>query len=207
MLLIFSSKIKKVQIKSQRSYDEIQTATFIGKYIIYNRAEGLRLNYGFNISNNFGADVLAEYTDKNNLHSDFSYAFDRTNLHKGYRLIYHSDLNIFAPVAFSIRKLVPQKWFDLGGKTFMNYHGNLRCVNYKTFTGDRMANSTIENSVNGSGFYDHGLKLGIIKALKLHFWSGIGWSSLSEKSKGFAVNVDTPTQTTDGAFITNLESA
>lgn len=149
---------------------------------------------------NLDLDLLAEYTDMKNFHSDFSYALIKANLQKRYRLTEYSDLNIFTSAAVSTGKLPPQRWFDYGGKTFMNYHGNLRGVDYKAFTGDRMINSTVEYSIIGSEFYNRGLKVGFLKALKLHLWSGIGWSSLSEKSKRFALNINTPTETTDGVY-------
>ena len=149
---------------------------------------------------NFDADLLAEYTGKKYLHSDFSYGLMRTNILKKYRLAEYRDLHIFASAAISIGKLTPQRWFDFGGKTFLNYHGNLRGADYKAFTGDRMVNSTIEYSIIGNEFYERGLKAKFIKALKLRCWGGIGWSSLSEQSRNFASNIDTPTTTTDGIY-------
>jgi hypothetical protein len=124
----------------------------------------------------------------------------RANMLKRYRLSEFSDLHIFASAGFSTGKLAPQRWYDFGGKTFLNYHGNLRGADYKAFTGDRMINSTIEYSIIGSEFYNWGVKAGFVKALKLHLWSGIGWSSLSEKSKNFASDIDTPTAITDGIY-------
>lgn len=149
---------------------------------------------------NFDLDLLAECTDIKNIHSDFSYAFIKANLQKRYRLTDHSDLTIFTSAAAATGKLAPQRWFDFGGKTFLNYHGNLRGADYKAFTGDRMVNATIEYSIIGSEFYNWGLKAGVLKAMKLHLWSGIGWSVLSEKNKEFALAIDTPTQTTDGIY-------
>jgi len=63
-----------------------------------------------------------------------------------------------------------------------------------------MAAATVEYSMIGSEFYEHGLKVGFVKALKLHLWSGLGWSSLSEKNKQYAANIHTPTETTDGVY-------
>ncbi len=149
---------------------------------------------------NLDLDLFAKYTDKSHLKSDFSYAFLRADIQKGYQLSEYSALNICASAAIANGKLSPQRWFDFGGKTFMNYHGNLRGVDYKAFTGDRMINSTVEYSIIGSEFYNRGLKAGFLKALKLHLWSGIGWSLLSEKNKRFALNINTPTETTDGVY-------
>jgi hypothetical protein len=167
--------------------------------IVEGRFNGIQTAMLYRIYN-FDLDLLAEYTDEKYFHSDFSYAFIKANLQKRYRLTEYSDLNIFTSAAAATGKMTPQRWFDFGGKTFLNYHGNLRGVDYKTFTGDRMLNSTVEYSLIGSEFYDRGLKAGFIKALKLHLWSGIGWSSLSEKSKRFALNINTPTETTDGIY-------
>ena len=167
--------------------------------VIEGKFNGLQLAMLYRIYN-FDFDIFAEYTDMKHFQSDFSYAFIKGDLQKRYRLTDHSDLNIFASAAISTGKLTPQRWFDFGGKTFMNYHGNLRGIDYKAFTGDRMVNTTIEYSINGSEFYDRGLEAGFIKALKLHLWSGIGWSSLSEKSKRLATAINTPTETTDGIY-------
>jgi hypothetical protein len=149
---------------------------------------------------NFDLDLLAEYTDMKHLHSDFSYAFIKGSLQKRFRPTEFSDLTLFTAAAAATGKLSPQRWFDFGGKTFLNYHGNLRGADYKAFTGDRMIYTTLEYSINGSEFYHRGLKVGFVKALKLHLWSGIGWSTLSEKSKLLALNINTPTETTDGIY-------
>ncbi len=147
---------------------------------------------------NINFDLFAEYTDMKHLQSDFSYALIKGNLQKRYRLTAHSDLNIFAFAAISTGKLPPQRWFDFGGKTFMNYHGNFRGIDYKAFTGDRMAYATVEYSMIGNAFYERGLKMGFVRTLKFHLWSGMGWSSLSENNKKYAAAINTPTETTDG---------
>jgi len=36
--------------------------------------------------------------------------------------------------------------------------------------------------------------------LKLTFWGGIGWSSLSDKNKHYAEQINTPMETTDGIY-------
>jgi len=149
---------------------------------------------------NFNFDIFAEYTDSRYLRSDFSYTLIKGNVQKRYRLSDYSELNIFAAAAISAGKLPPQRWFDFGGKTFMNYHGNLRGVAYKYFTGDRMIYSTVDYSIIGSEFYKAGLKWGFLKALKLHLWSGAGYSRLSDKNKNYALNINSPTRTTDGIY-------
>lgn len=167
--------------------------------IVEGRFNGIQAALLYRIYN-FDLDLLAEYTDRNNLHSDFSYAFIKGSLQKRYRPTEFSDLTLFTAAAIATGKLTPQRWFDFGGKTFLNYHGNLRGADYKAFTGDRMVNATLEYSINGSEFYHRGLKAGLVKALKLHLWSGIGRSRLSEKSKKFASNINSPTATTDGIY-------
>jgi len=149
---------------------------------------------------NFDFDLAGEYTNSKHLRSDFSYGYLKSNLQKKYRPTYHSSLYFHLSGAFSFGKLPPQKWFDFGGKTFLNYYGNLRGVNYKTFTGDRMISATFEYAINGTAFYERGLKLGIIKLLKLTIWNGLGWSSVSNQNKQFAQGLNIPTETTDRIY-------
>ncbi|MDZ7399327.1 MAG: DUF5686 family protein [candidate division KSB1 bacterium] len=163
------------------------------------RFNGLQATLLYRIYN-FDLDLLAEYTDMKNLGSDFSYAFIKGSLQKRFRPTEFSDLTFFTAGAAATGKLAPQRWFDFGGKTFLNYHGNLRGADYKAFTGDRMVNATLEYAINGSEFYHRGLKAGLVKGLKLHLWSGIGWSKLSERSQNFASNINAPTATTEGIY-------
>jgi hypothetical protein len=167
--------------------------------IVAGRFNGIQATMFYRIYN-FDLDLLAEYSDTKNLHSDFSYAFIKANLQKKFSPTEFSDLTLFTAAAAATGKLSPQRWFDFGGKTFLNYHGNLRGADYKAFTGDRMINATLEYSINGSEFYHRGLKAGFVKALKLHLWSGIGWSTLSAKSQQLAANINAPTATTDGLY-------
>lgn len=167
--------------------------------IVEGRFNGLQATLLYRIYN-FDLDLLTEYTDTKNLCSDFSYALIKGSMQKRFRPTEFSDLTLFTAAAIATGKLSPQRWFDFGGKTFLNYHGNLRGADYKAFTGDRMVNATLEYSINGSEFYHRGVKARVIKALKLHLWSGIGWSTLSEKSQSFASNISTPTATTDGIY-------
>ena len=148
----------------------------------------------------FNFDCQAEYTDKQYLQSDFSYAFLKAGISRTFRSSYYSQLHIHLFGAASVGKLCPQRWFDIGGKTFLNYYGNLRSVNYKAFTGDRTVYGIVEYVINGSSFYDMGWKQKFVKALRLTAWSGIGWSELSSESKIFAAKINTPMNTTDGIF-------
>ncbi|MBL7092337.1 hypothetical protein ISS22_00030 [candidate division KSB1 bacterium] len=167
--------------------------------IIEGRLNGIRSVLLYRLYN-FDFDLSGEFSNSKYLHSDFSYGFLKSNLQKKFRPTYHSNLNLFLSGAYSSGELPPQKWFDFGGKTFINYYGNLRGVNYKAFTGDKMIASTLEYSINGSALYSLGMKLGIIKALKLTLWNGLGWSSLSAKNKRFAEELNIPTETTTGIY-------
>jgi hypothetical protein len=160
---------------------------------------GLRASILYRTSD-LKVNINAEYTDKSNLRSDFSYAFIKADLLQKFRPTYHSFVNIFASGGISSGYLIPQRWFDFGGKTFMNYHGNLRCVDYKAFTGDRMASAIFEYSINGSALSDRGIGSDFIRTFKLSLWSGAGWSSLSYKSKNLVAGLDTPLATTDGLY-------
>jgi hypothetical protein len=149
---------------------------------------------------NFDFDFTGEYTNSKQLHSDFSYGIIKSNLQKKIRPTYHSNIYIFLSGALSFGKLPPQKWFDFGGKTFLNYYGNLRGIDYKAFTGDRMVTATVEYAVNGSALYELGMKLGIVKLMKLTLWNGLGWSSLSTKNIRYVEGLNVPIETTNGIY-------
>lgn len=148
----------------------------------------------------FDGKITAEYTDRNYLASDFSFKRVQVDLGKQFRPTYHSKffLNLSAGAADGY--LPPQRWFDFGGRTFMNYHGNLRGVDYKEFTGDRMATAVGEYALNGLFLRDHGIKLKLLYALKFTLWGGLGWSDLSQKSLSMARGLNVPTQTTDDIY-------
>ncbi|MFH1943314.1 MAG: DUF5686 family protein, partial [bacterium] len=151
-------------------------------------------------SNDLDADLQFEHTDPDILKSDFSYRFMRANLRKRWRITYHSDLHFYVSGAASWGALTPQRWFDFGGTTFLNYHGNLRGVDYKAFTGDRAAYTTLEYTIKGSAFYDLGLKWGWIKLFKMTLWGGTGWSSLTEKSRNLAADLNIPSTTAETGY-------
>ncbi len=146
------------------------------------------------------ANIVAEYTNHNQLRSDYSYAFIKANLLRSFNPTYHSKFTVYTSAAISYNNLPPQRWFDFGGRTFLNYYGNLRGVNYKEFTGDRMVYGTLEYAIKGTEFYDRGLQWNPIKAVKLTLWAGLGWSSLSANNKNLFKNVNTPTNTADDIY-------
>ena len=151
-------------------------------------------------SHDLDGDIHFEYTDPNTLKSDFSYHFVKANLRRLWRITYYSDLRLHATISASWGALTPQRWFDFGGRMFLNYHGNLRGVNYKAFTGDRMAQATLEYAIKGKVFHDLGIKYDWVKALKLTLWAGVGWSTLSDKSKSLTAGLDVPSETADNGY-------
>jgi hypothetical protein len=167
--------------------------------IIDGRFQGIQAKLLYR-SNDLDADVQFEHTDPDILKSDFSYRILKANLRKRWRMTYHSDLHFHATGFVSWDALAPQRWFDFGGTTFLNYHGNLRGVDYKAFTGDRAAYATLEYTVKGSAFYDLGLKWGWIKLCKIMLWGGAGWSSLTERSRNIAADLNIPSATAETGY-------
>ena len=152
-------------------------------------------------SGSFDADLHFEYTDPRVLKSDFTYRLLKTRFVYHYKATRSSDFRLHADGGYAWGGLPPQRWFDFGGKSFLNYHGSLRGVGYKAFTGDRYAQVTLEYAVKGSAFYDLGLRWEPIRVLKLTLWGGFGWSELSEESRHLAQGTDdVPVQTTHGPY-------
>ncbi len=151
-------------------------------------------------SHELNGELQLEWADSGHLGGDFSYRLVKAGLRRRFKITSHSDLHLHGSGGYAWGALPPQRWFDFGGKSFLNYHGNLRGVAYKRFTGDRMARGTLEYAIKGRTFYDIGLKQDWIKALKLTFWVGTGWSELSEKSKHLVRDLDVPMETTDGMY-------
>ncbi|MBN2093469.1 hypothetical protein JW964_27845, partial [candidate division KSB1 bacterium] len=149
---------------------------------------------------NRNVNCLAEYTNRSWLHSDFSYFLMRLNADQKYRLTYHSHLNLAVAVGLASGYLTPQRWFDFGGRTFLNFSGNMRGVDYKKFTGDRMATVNIDYAINGGILYDKGIHSNFLRALRLHLWGGLGWSELSSKSKSLVTDMNLPSITTNGIY-------
>jgi hypothetical protein len=151
-------------------------------------------------SYNLDAELFIEHTNKNILKSDFSYTMLRAKMRRSFRPGYFSRLHFHGFAGYSTGTLTPQRWFDFGGKTFLHYLGNLRGAEYKEFTGDAAAYGTVEYSIQGGALFDRGVKIGLLKALKATFWAGAGWSELSEKTAGFAAQLNTPLAVTDGIY-------
>jgi hypothetical protein len=145
-------------------------------------------------------NLLAEYTNRSWLRSDFSYFLTKMNFDQQFRPTYHTHLNLAIAAGMASGYLPPQRWLDFGGRTFLNFHGNMRGVDYKKFTGDRMASINIDYAINGGILYDKGVHSKFIRALRLNLWSGLGWSELSSKSKTMATKLNFPGETTDEIY-------
>lgn len=146
------------------------------------------------------ADVAAEYTNNNTFHSDYSYTRVSGKMRLSYRPTFYTNLYLSLAGGISDGDLPPQRWFDFGGKMLLDFYGNLRGVGYKAFTGDRMAYGTLEYVVNGNVLYNLGLKRTYLKIMKFTFWSGAGWSELSDRNIRYAAGVNAPTRTTDDIY-------
>lgn len=190
-----------------------ESASTNAKFSIFKNKEEFRLNPGiiggefrglrgtiFYRTYHIDADLAAEYTDKSLLHSDYSYSRVYGKVRMSYRPTYHTNLYLSLNGGISGGDIPPQRWFDFGGKIFANYHGNLRGVGYKAFTGDRIAYGTLEYVVNGDVFYNLGLKRSYLKIMKFTFWSGAGWSELSDRNIRYAAGVDTPVRTAENVY-------
>ena len=151
-------------------------------------------------SHNFDVDMKYEVSNPKVFKSDFSYSYIKATLRYGWRITYHSDLFLHATGAVSWGSLPPQRWFDFGGRSFLNYHGNLRGVDYKAFIGDRMTQAVLEYSVKGGTLYDLGLRHEWIKTIKLTLWGGIGWSAFSDNSLKLSEGLDVPRNTTEHGY-------
>ncbi|MCP4727908.1 MAG: hypothetical protein GY863_22910, partial [bacterium] len=155
---------------------------------------------------NLDLDISAEYTDTGFLGSDFSYGIVKADFSYTHEPGYSNKFVLTLSGGTSSGDLTPQNWFDFGGKTLLEYYGNLRGVPYKAYTGDRMAMGLLEYS------YVHGDLLDIdrenqeewwygwLKAAKFTFWGGLGWSELSDKNKLSAAGRLIPTLTAEDTY-------
>ena len=143
--------------------------------------------------------IHAEHSSRNLLKSDFSYSLLIADFSIQSRVTYYSDLRIRLSGGNAWGSLPPQRWFDFGGRSFLNYYGNLRGIGYKTFTGDRMFFTTVEYAVKGgaiAGLLDWGL----LKALKCTLWYGAGWSTLSDANRALAETLELPYNNAESGY-------
>jgi len=152
----------------------------------------------------FNTEILMELSDKKRMNSDFTYSLVKTNVNWNYKINSLNNLFLSVSAAGSNGELPPQRWFDFGGKSLFNYYGNLRGVNYKAFTGDRMASGIIEYTKYLMRLLEYNENPGkfddLKKAVKLTFWTGLGWSELSERNRKYAGGIKTPMETTEGVY-------
>ena len=151
-------------------------------------------------SHDLDLDVSGQWADSELLGGDQTFKRLSASLRRTWRTSYHSHLHLHARGGTSAGSLPPQRCFDLGGKVFMDYHGHLRGVSYKRFTGDRSASAILEYSLNGSAFHDLGWKWAGVHVFRLSFWAGGGWSHLSENSLRIIENITAPAETAEGGY-------
>gem|GEM_PF-1737417 len=198
-LAFVSQKEKDAAVKTRFSIFHHSRAFRPNPEIVQGWFRGLRASLLYR-SHDFDADLMAEATHPDLLGSDFSYRCIKAGFWRRWHITNHSNLHLDVSGGYAWGSLPPQRWFDFGGRTFLNYHGCLRGVQYKAFTGDRMAQATLEYGINGSTFYDLGIKQGWIRAIKWTFWSGVGWSDLSARSRQLAQGLNVPSETADGPY-------
>jgi hypothetical protein len=149
--------------------------------------------------NSIQAGLEVEYSSRNRFSSDFNYTRAMADVMWNHRFDRRNQLHMFLFGGTSRGDLPPQRWFDFGGRTFMNYHGNLRGVNYKAFTGDRAAHGTVEYTRTGLGRRTGGSG-GFMQILKLTLWTGAGWSKHNETGTTLCEISCVPLQTTNGWY-------
>ena len=148
----------------------------------------------------FNADFKVSYTDEDFMKSDFSYSQFKLKCKYNSRPTYNGKFYFTMNSGFSAGSVAPQRWFDFGGKVIGNYTGELRGVRYKEFTGDRMLNGILEYHLKGKALEHFGLDFPLSSSVKFILWSGVGWSSISDKSLDLAKNLIVPTKTTNGIY-------
>ena len=147
-------------------------------------------------------ELLFEHSDKDFLKSDRTYTLAKLDFNWHIPVNKQHILNILVSAGASKNALPPQHWFDFGGKTLMNYYGNLRGLDYKYFTGDKMINAVIDYEwilVDLFDFEKKGVS-DLERLLKFRFWAGAGWSDLTNKSKNLAAGLNVPSRVTDGIY-------
>jgi len=166
----------------------------------FNGLQSLFMFENYNLSFN----ITFEFTNKDMLNSDFSYQFIKSDFQYMYEPGYNNIFILTLSGASSSGSLTPQRWFDFGGKILTEYYGNLRGVEYKSYTGDRMAMALLEYSYCYGTVWDAFSKINwwmrCIRMTKLTFWTGLGWSDLSESSLALGFGKIVPSLTTKGIY-------
>ncbi len=148
--------------------------------------------------------IFGEYTDRDNLKSDFFYKYLKSDLDLTFSPNSNSRIILNLTSGISSDDLPPQKWFDLGGKSLMNPYGNLRGIGYKTFTGDRMFQGILEMELFRRFVFDPTEEQNdwdaFKKSLKITPWIGMCWSELSERNVSSVSQLNVPAFTADGVY-------
>ncbi|MFC1563962.1 DUF5686 family protein [candidate division KSB1 bacterium] len=175
----------------------------INPMIIEGRNNSLKVFLKYN-GNNSGIGIEGEYTDKDNLKSDYSYKYVRTDLDLKIRSNRNSNLIINITAGISDGALPPQKWFDFGGKSMLNLNGNLRGVGYKAFTGDRMIKGIFELEIFRRFIFDPTEDIkdwdAFNKSMKLTLWAGAGWSRISQGNRDYVSYLNIPILAADKIY-------
>ncbi|MFC1555965.1 hypothetical protein ACFL67_02670 [candidate division KSB1 bacterium] len=131
----------------------------------------------------------------NRLYGDIQFLIRPTNF---------SKLRISLIGGYSDGVTPPQRWFDFGGKSFLNYYGNLRGVDYRYFAGDKMILGVVDYTFSRSSLFDITNSLPAWEKigawLKVTPWIGFGWSEVSAENREIAVNLNIPCMTTGGLY-------
>ena len=171
--------------------------------IIEGKFKGIRSTFLYK-RDCFSLKISGEITSENRFNSDFSYSLLNTKMVWNYNINPVSSLIFTFNGGTSSGTLPPQRWFDFGGKSLFNFYGNLRGVEYKAFTGDKMAFGMLEYSTYLVNFIDIPCKLNVLtiikRLIKFNVWTGFGWSQLAEKNRLFAAGINTPGDVTDGTY-------
>ncbi|MCP4725880.1 MAG: hypothetical protein GY863_12625 [bacterium] len=149
--------------------------------------------------NGIDGEIEFGYTDRSVFKSSFEYSYLRGDLCLRNKTSRNSNINIHLTGAVSNGELAPQRWFDFGGKSLINYYGNLRGVGYKAYTGDRFVSGIIELILAPdlqSVIEKKHSKLQLMsKLFKTTFWYGAGWSDITPENKLFAAGKNIPVNT------------
>jgi hypothetical protein len=148
----------------------------------------------------FDVSVATEWSTQRLLNSDFTYRLLDASVIKEYRTTYNSKVRLDLSAGIAGGQPPPQRWFDFGGRSFLNFNGNLRGVGYKAFTGDRMVTGIASFQMNGNALYDRGLRLDALKMIKVTLWTGHAWSRLSSHNLEAVADLNVPVQTTEGWY-------
>ncbi|MFC1492890.1 hypothetical protein ACFL6O_02950 [candidate division KSB1 bacterium] len=150
--------------------------------------------------NNLDAGIHFEYTDKNTFNSDFDHSLVKADILYSKDTSKNTAIKLHLGGQASDGTLSPQRWYDFGGKSVMNYYGRLRGIGYKYFTGSSALEGTAEFIVNAEWFFQKGDIPGLLRPIKFTFWGGFGWSELQDEAKLSALSRGIPCFTADEVY-------